>query len=429
MFHECERSASSACVGKLYKKSAGKSFCVLHYPGDDKRDDFAHALSEKLKKKDFNFRGAFFVGEGGFPNAIFGDGASFYGAVFKDEANFFAATFEGYADFRRVQFRKGVDIRRATFHGEADFRNTTFSGRADFSFSIFESAASFFNSDFEDVNFISTTFKLGTEFRLTSFKGEANFSSATFHDYVTFRGENKKPAFGPQASLLLQFARLIKPGGASFHTVTLRPHWFVNVDARTFEFINVNWNWYGRKIRWKLKRQLREKAIPSYVLLAVACRQLAVNAEENNIYWRASSFRYLAMNVARLDTGHGLAVWTMDWWYWLASGFGERISRALTVFLIIWLSFAFLFSLPRPVRCPETSSGTYCLRWETTDKTRDYFDSFSNSAVYTIEAMTLQKPEPKPVSPLAHLATLLCTLLGPVQGALLLLAIRRKFMR
>ncbi len=43
--------------------------------------------------------------------------------------------------------------------------------------------------------------------------------------------------------------------------------------------------------------------------------------------------------------------------------------------------------------------------------------------------MTLQKPEPRPKSSAARLAVIICAILGPLQGALLALAVRRKFMR
>ena len=48
---------------------------------------------------------------------------------------------------------------------------------------------------------------------------------------------------------------------------------------------------------------------------------------------------------------------------------------------------------------------------------------------YSLEVMSLQKPDPKPLTGGAHALVLLETILGPVQAALLALAIRRKFMR
>jgi hypothetical protein len=49
--------------------------------------------------------------------------------------------------------------------------------------------------------------------------------------------------------------------------------------------------------------------------------------------------------------------------------------------------------------------------------------------IYSLAVMSLQKPEPKPLTGTAQTLVLLETILGPVQAALLALAIRRKFMR
>ncbi len=48
---------------------------------------------------------------------------------------------------------------------------------------------------------------------------------------------------------------------------------------------------------------------------------------------------------------------------------------------------------------------------------------------YSAGVMMLQKPEPGQAATVAQSLVLLETLLGPAQAALLLLAIRRKFMR
>jgi hypothetical protein len=48
---------------------------------------------------------------------------------------------------------------------------------------------------------------------------------------------------------------------------------------------------------------------------------------------------------------------------------------------------------------------------------------------YSLGVISLQKPEPKPVTNLAQIFVILETILGPLQVALLALAIRRKFMR
>lgn len=130
---------------------------------------------------------------------------------------------------------------------------------------------------------------------------------------------------------------------------TLRPHWFVNVDARKFDFTNVGWR---GGIKEEI-RALKDKYVPQpHRLLAIACRQLAVNAEENHRYEEASGFRYAAMDARRRESRFGIAPWRLGWWYWLASGYGERVLRAFVVLLVVWLLFALLYTRVSFMRPP-----------------------------------------------------------------------------
>ena len=54
---------------------------------------------------------------------------------------------------------------------------------------------------------------------------------------------------------------------------------------------------------------------------------------------------------------------------------------------------------------------------------------FSRALTYSAGVLTFQRPEPKPATTAAQTIVLFETILGPVQAALLALAIRRKFMR
>lgn len=54
---------------------------------------------------------------------------------------------------------------------------------------------------------------------------------------------------------------------------------------------------------------------------------------------------------------------------------------------------------------------------------------FQKALIYSTAVSLLQRPEPRPLTPLASAAVLVQTIFGPVQVALLILAIRRRFMR
>lgn len=51
----------SACKGlDFYGEHEGKRYCVLHFPSEEKREDFEQVKKSKLAQKDYNFRGAVF---------------------------------------------------------------------------------------------------------------------------------------------------------------------------------------------------------------------------------------------------------------------------------------------------------------------------------------------------------------------------------
>jgi hypothetical protein len=134
------------------------------------------------------------------------------------------------------------------------------------------------------------------------------------------------------------------------------------------------------------------------------------------------------MDVLRRVRFRGFAFWRLDWWYWAVSGYGERILRAFAMLTAIWIIFAVLYTQvgfspqeggyppERPVAAAIHSSKGQPL-------------DFKRAATYSLEVMALQKPDPRPLTATAHALVTIETVLGPLQAALLALAIRRKFMR
>lgn len=133
------------------------------------------------------------------------------------------------------------------------------------------------------------------------------------------------------------------------------------------------------------------------------------------------------MNVRR-EHWWGVTPLRLGWWYWLASGYGERVLRAFVMLLVVWWGFALIYF---GAQCTDSplSDGQVCVEWEQKEGAPSPRETFPRSLAYTLNVMTLQKPEPRPASPAAQMLVTLCTILGPVQAALLALAIRRKFMR
>jgi hypothetical protein len=120
-----------------------------------------------------------------------------------------------------VGFEHRADFGGAVFEGEVEFSDSEFRGQAWFAGARFESAADF------------------TE---TKVFAELDFYAATFVDAVRFG----TPAWGgfcfaPDAELSFQHARIDHPERISFHTVELKPYWFLNVDSRKFGVIVESW--------------------------------------------------------------------------------------------------------------------------------------------------------------------------------------------
>src|SRR5205085_3070337 len=170
----------------------------------------------------------------------------------------------------------------------------------------------------------------------TTFEKSADFHQAIFATYVNFAGEKDRTCFGDRSYLNLQHSRIEKPERASFHTLKLRPHWFINVDARKFEFVNVKWP-DPPSLSQEVKSLLALGKSSPHRLLSIAYRQLAVNAEENHRYNEASDFRFGSMEASRLEkqkesikkTWENSTYLILLWLYRVASGSGERVGQAI----------------------------------------------------------------------------------------------------
>lgn len=137
------------------------------------------------------------------------------------------------------------------------------------------------------------------------------------------------------------------------------------------------------------------------------------------------------MNVRRLGQrlGGSFPPSRLIWWYWFASGYGERAWRAALVLFGLWLLFASIFFVGQRDgqwwRPPQKQQQQTTLIANETSRLLN----FPEALIYSVGVMTLQKPEPLPANNRAKTFVLLATVLGPIQAGLLALAIRRKFMR
>lgn len=461
--------ASEACAGDANCEHEGKRFCVMHYPVQNKTEAFRDALRKKIAAEDFNFCGVYFPEEVKFSSefltstdfsfAIFGSDADFSSAKFGQQATFMSATFIGSADFMGAEFSDVADFTAAAFRSDAYFgyafsfttgiRAVAFNSNANFSYAEFSGKANFGSAKFiGNADFLDATFSGLTLFTATEFLKEINFRNAQFKDYVKF----KDCKFGEGAALTFDSLRIEKPERLSFHSVKLRPHWFINTDPRKFEFIDVDWGNIAKELKSELANT--KTTTSPHHLLSIAYRDLAMNAEERHRYDEAMNFRDASMETSFLSSQkkwledwckqrHGkwsfeTSSWwwnitltnvvSLNWWYRTLSRYGESPTRAAIVLLLLlvlscvpyWFTgFAPSKEDPRknaPVRVALSPNQS---------KIEQAFATF----VYSLETASLQKPEPRPVTTVARFFVGLETILAPLQAALLALAIRRRYLR
>jgi uncharacterized protein YjbI with pentapeptide repeats len=466
VFSQAKFLSNASFYKASFKKDAQAYFAGAAFRSESEAD-FREATFDSLAEfgsvrfKLANFSKASFNDESVFTDAHFDDEVSFSRASFVKEAAFGNARFESYANFSFTAFEKG-DFPNARFRARANFSSTTFEeaefrhavfgdrDKAEFKQAFFGTKASFSYTRFgAEAIFTSATFRTQAYFSQVAFSGKADFSYAFFEDFAKFSGDKNKSGSEGKPPLDFQHARIAKPDHVSFVALTLHPHWFVHVDIRKLDFTDVGWeSSISREIE-----ELEKKEVSSpHLLLAIIYRQLAVNAEDNHRYEEASKFRYWAMELQRNVRWRDFAFWEglrkrvsnrlqlfsrqrfltpfrRDWLYWLywaASGYGERIRRGFCVLIGVWLLFAWLYTQVGFIQ-PESNpvSGSVAANGVEAGKPL----GLNQALIYSLGVMSLQKPDPRPLTNSAHTLVALQTISGPLQAALLALALRRKFMR
>jgi Pentapeptide repeats (9 copies) len=432
-FKKVHFSAGADFSRARFEKDVCFNEAILHRSADFRSASFSAVadFSSANFIADAHFFSASFGADVDFGNSSFSGAAYFSDTSFSGDANFTKATFSAVANFSNSTFSADANFYMATFSGFADFSSATFSGTAGFFAAGFRTHAVFSKASFSaDAHFFSASFGADVDFRNAIFDAVANYYGVTFKDHVYFAGSSEIRALGDHPQLNLQFVHFEKPDRVSLHTLNLQPHWFVNVDSRKFEFTDVEFNY---DLKDELERLIKAKVGAPHRLLSITCRQLADNAETNHRYHEASRLRYSSFDARRLERFYGLSFWRLDWWYWAASGYGERVLRAFIIFVVL-ISLCAIgykkadFNLTSKIaitgQIPSTASSSLGI-----PDTQPRRLGWRESVLYSFNVSILQKPDPKPIGLWGNALVSLETVLGPAQAALLALALRRRFMR
>jgi hypothetical protein len=453
----CEARFRSVCEGlPVDFDYQGKPYCVLHLPrGSKGLARFAEVIEQKLKNKDFDFRGVYFPS---IPSNIEGP-RGFFDVTFEGEADFSDATFqEKGASFQYATFKESATFHNATFEGMAFFARSIFEGEANFNEATFKGMANFYNATFEDrARFYNATFEEEAYFAYATFQEIAFFYNATFQEGANFWSLQTSPT---QTRLIFRAAVIDKPERFSFHSTYLRPSWFLDVDAQKFDFSDVEWFRLPNGKKLTLEKEIEfldglpripayERTSPRSNLrkLQMACRRLMNNAEENRAYPTANEFHYWSMELQRKESWWrrlGLRG-TSYWAYWALSGYGERPRRAFLVLVGMWALFALLYMMAGPsqlkvfsislqeiltVSAQDIRTFLSALRVPSPFEIKHFWADIRPALVYSLGAIARLRPYPLPGGPSGFQFLVTAEgILGPLQIALLALAIRRQVMR
>src|SRR6266403_4290810 len=370
---------------------------------------------------------------------------SFKQACFSETVEFFYAQSSEFSDFSIVDFNKAhfSNSRMA----QANFDGSFFVAAPKFNQAQFFGNTVFATARMPGADFSEVTFHGPVDFTLTRFEKDlaewekkklqdckirieasdepivVQLDKATFKDGLTFKGNQ---LFQDRALLSFDDVFFEKPDRVRFVSVSMPPHTFMNVDPRKFNLIDTRWGFIDKPTALKEANLALQRfgRSPSGPMLELAYRQLAVNAEENNRYEQAADLRYLAMEVARSMRWRKVDWLRLSWWYWLLSGYGEKVRRAFGVLLVVWFLFAFIYWKAADESWWQTKQSAAMLstKSEATIATPVKLTA-SDALLYSAGVMALQKPEPAPANKRAKLLVLMETIFGPVQAALLALAI------
>jgi uncharacterized protein YjbI with pentapeptide repeats len=386
------------------------------FPGDIsfKRYDKDNPLPK------INFNRVIFHGSAIFSNVTFSNGATFGHAEFR-KASFDEAKFFGKATFSSAIFDGVAEFDEAEFHGGAQFNRTEFHYDAEFSLAVFKCVPSFRGTIFSRVgSFVNVTYKKNAAYIKTIFENKADFRGAT--------------------STL----------GGRVHLIELEPN---SLEHITFSLSDLPlFTLNGCRWPSRLGLDIHESHIPGVLQ---QCEQLyrAMKkcADDEHDRRMVSDWHYaeklaglkILLKVrgwlAALDTVFSSDYsWTVKanssvaflfhtplvlfrstisitFWYWLFSGFGEKVFRAGMWLLALVL---FVLALMGTVSMTDTNSTVACVMLP--------------ERLYAglQHLLFIASPQYTPAEPLWRSALLVLTrVLIPLQFTLFALAVRNRFRR
>src|ERR1043166_1833361 len=432
---------------------------------------FLNGSRAEFRKSSFkaaDFEDAVFSGEAFFGNSIFSEDVRFHKAEFNGvtETFFNEANFAKNTYFDDAKFKHDVSFNSAVFGNDSDFffLRSFFGGNADFQYCAVEGYLRFtdlqWGGEKPRFNFQGSLVENASRISFESMPLCPNwfvnvdarkfvFFESSWQNYAAPR-KWKRPStwFRKNKNIDDELSaiksREIRERKKRLYEILMlgdsnsdSRRVAVSVASRKYEFTNDELTQlpeiFQREVAQISRADSKEQEKHRLLILGIAARQLADNAEANNRYEEASRFRLMAMETNLLEFPRFRRFKTLSWWYRLSSEYGESWPRALLMLVVILFFFALFYVAPcaKFEQVPKEGQGIahkFC---------EDYLRIRGNSSgmnlcdgvAHSFAVAAFQRPDPKPDNSLTKFLVALESIFAPLQAALLVLAIRRKFMR
>ena len=383
-----------------------------------------------------------------FEGATFGDGTDFMGSTFGDWAKFGYASFGDKPRFLLSSFGEKATFLGATFGEGAGFFGTTFGNGADFVMATFGKSTTLGGTKFaEEAMFIGATFGEGANFWGTTFGNGASFSGTTFEGAVVFQGLRKpigsreeREDIGVEVERvvieigssagekILIFAGEVDfrevtfevPDKVIFQHVNLSQARFLETIVDKVQFVDVDELWprhptENRKCVYdEIAHDDENGNKKNYSLIARLYRQLKKNYEEQRAYPEAGDFHYgeMEMTLRMHQEKKERFSWMLTGAYKFLSGYGEKPGLAFVWVGVVLLTPALVYFVEKLVLAPGSG----------------IVSSIVESLTESLGYMTVRIAK-QPASVWGKFFKFAQAILGPIQIALVALALRRKFRR
>jgi hypothetical protein len=386
-----------------------------------------------------------------FSNVGFKGDASFAESRFKQSATFARSTFDGIGRFEGSIFEESADFSASVFKGEFRSFDTEFKGRPNFLLANFHQEADFRMSSFKQgALFIAATFGEVARFSNAMFENTANFSRAHFDKSGQFINDSLSSGFNGECDLT--DLHLGPEGHLIFRKVNLGNARFTNTDLGTATFSNIQWFRHRSKLApwtsrpsslWDEFRCPRKLKADDYEAIAENYRQLVLNYEDKRDYETAESFHIGEMEMRRKKKAAGIASYPLRKLreqvnsyavYRVSNYYGTSYGLAVLTLLVLLglFSLAFLFAGFRTVDEPKRVI-EYNLLPNASHRIvtpSEWINDFLAATSLSASIVTFQKDRfYEPMEGVARLVLFVAVVILTAQGAMTLLAIRRRFKR